>query len=80
MDTQKQIDNFCRNIRSLRQANHLTQKQMAKLLEISLYSLRRIESGTVPPKLDVDILFKIHETFGILPSRLFAPDLDFPQR
>jgi len=64
---------FCENVRFLRKKYHLTQKEMAKDLKIGIKSLRALERGEIPKRLSCDILFSIHERFGILPKDQFWP-------
>lgn len=72
METKKLLQNFCRNIRALRIEHGLSQKEMARLLDISLYSLRRIEDGSIPKNATVDILYNAHSAFGVTPNQLFC--------
>ena len=49
---------------------------MAKLLKISMYSLRKIEAQEIPPRLSIELIFEISRIFHIPPYRLFASRLD----
>ena len=60
-------DNFRINLRHLRQVHKLNQSEMAAALCISKGFLARIESGTVQ-RLELDILQRIWERFGIRPD------------
>jgi len=53
------------NILYLRKRNKITKKEMAKILGIGITTLNKIEKGILPPKLSVEILFKIQDCFGI---------------
>ncbi len=48
------------------------QDEMAKMLGISLEELSELEGGIIPKKLDVSLLFKIYDVFGIHPKEMFA--------
>ena len=65
--------NFCKNILALRKRLHLTQAEMAKFLGISVKSLRSLEKGKIPPRLNCNILFSIYNVFNIFPSDMFLP-------
>ena len=75
MEQSDEEKNFCTNMRSLRLLHKLSQKEMAKALGIGLKSLRKIEAGEIPPRLSTDVLFAIHNRFGIRISNLFKPML-----
>lgn len=70
-ETARQLRNFCRNILWLRKTCGLTQKQMAKLLHISVRTLRQIEHGVLPQCVTVEILDHIRNLFGLMPSQVF---------
>ncbi len=63
---------FRQNIYKLRNENHLSTKEMAKLLEISEIDLITLESGEMPEELDVNIILRIYQVFGIRPSEQFT--------
>lgn len=64
---------FCGNIKYIRTKYELSQKEMAHRCGISLYTLRKLEQGIIPPKLGVEILYNIFYNFGILPGEMFKP-------
>lgn len=59
------IDTFLHNITWLRKHYGLSKKEMAKRLEIGLFTLNKIEKGELPPRLTCDIIFCVHKKFGI---------------
>lgn len=67
----KEIEAFLINVKKLRIENHLSKNKMAKKLNISVYTLNKIENGILPPKLTVEIVFKINKEFGIKSSEQF---------
>lgn len=68
---------FFRNISGLRTHYGYSQKYMAQLLGIGVGSLRKIERGMIPSRLEIDIVFAVYKHFGISPSVLFSQEL-FP--
>lgn len=68
---QQEIQIFCENIKNLREAYHLSEKEMSKILGISVERLQSIEKGILPPKLTVRILFRIQVHFHIRPQDMF---------
>lgn len=74
MNTDQEIRYFCENVYRLRCGAGLTQKEMAQVMGIGLYSLRKLESGSLPPRLGVDVFFRLHRRFGIPPHLLVVPD------
>lgn len=71
-DNQELCANLIHNIISLRKQYGLTKKAMAKLLGVSLYSLNRLESGIMPQRLGVDMVFRTQACFGIPIRELFG--------
>ena len=61
----KFIDYLSYNILYLRKSNNISKKEMAEILGIGISSLSKIEKGILPPRLSVEILFKIKNCFGI---------------
>ena len=59
------IDTFLHNIAWLRKQHGLSKTEMAKRLEIGLWSMNKIEKGELPPRLHCDIIFAVHRNFGI---------------
>ncbi len=65
----KQI--FCRNIKKLRVSHNLTKTEMAKILKISMHTLNKIESGELPKRLTVKVIYAIVDEFDISADDLF---------
>ena len=63
-------ERLAKNIKSLRTENGLTQKQMAKKLNISVYCLRKMEKAELPKTLTHKTLIDICEIFGKTPSEM----------
>lgn len=68
-----------RNITALRKHYGYSKKQMAHLLGIGIGTLNKIETGIIPPRLGVEVVFAICREFHIRPSVLFSEDL-FPNQ
>ena len=73
MNVQKESEILCSNICRLRKKYQLSKREMAKILGIGIYSLTKIESGVIPPKLGCEMLFRIYDNFEIKPRDIFAP-------
>ena len=56
------------NIKWLRDKNKLSLEEMSEILGISTNSLKKLESGILPKRLNLDFLFKIHSYFNIPPK------------
>ena len=67
--------NLTRNLVWLRKAHGLSQRDMAKRLGIGVSSLRKLERGTVPPRLNVGFLLSIAQQFGISPGEMLEQEL-----
>lgn len=64
--------NFTHNVKWLREHYGYSKTRMAKILKISTASLERIENGELPAKLNMNVLFRIGDFFGVDPGRLTA--------
>lgn len=64
------------NLRWLRRKNQLSQKAMAQLLGISVSSLRKLETGSLPPRLTISFLFQIQRHFHISPGDMLEKRMD----
>ena len=62
---------FCENIKAIRKNKMLSKRKMANLLGISVYSLNIIESGKLPRRLGIEIIYNINSSLGISPNELF---------
>ena len=71
-----EIDIFLKNISCLRKHNKLSKRKMAEILGIGVKSLNKIENGELPPRIGVNVFFKIEKNFGISPKNLFSGLLD----
>ena len=67
----RQIHNWMNLVKNLRKQHRLSQKEMAQLLGIGVGSLRKIENDSIPLRMSVDVVFKVHAVFGILPEDQF---------
>ena len=75
MVTDKEIMNFCCNVKRLREDNNLTKKQMAEICGIGIVSLNKLEQGILPPRLSAYMIIGIYNNFGIMPSDLFEKEI-----
>lgn len=66
-EIQKEYLTFCHNIKWTRLHRKLSKKEMAKILKISVGTLTKIENGMLPPRLNVEIFFRVQHCFGIHP-------------
>ena len=66
---------FCHNVAGLRAHSGYSQKYMAQLLGIGVESLKKIESGNIPPRLGIDVIFAVCRHFHVRPSVLFSKEL-----
>ena len=66
------ICNFCKKFHQIRVDNKLSKEKMAKALGITVYLVRKIESGILPPRLGCSILMNIYNAFGVLPSAMVS--------
>lgn len=79
LNNHRESKQFCDNVYKLRKLAGLSQKKMAQLLGIGIYSLRKIERGTLPPRVSVDIFFRLRNAFHICIPSLFLPIEKLPE-
>lgn len=65
-------ESFCRNLRRWRLERGMSVTAFARLLRISPASLRKLESGVLPPKISVQLFFVLHDKLGISYREMFA--------
>lgn len=70
------IQNFCNNIKLLRQRNKLTKVKMCNILRISARSLNMIENGILPPKTSCEVLIRACRYFSISPKEILSKNID----
>ena len=61
---------FIHNVSSIRKKYGLTQKEMAKIMHISISSLSRLEKGMIPKKMMLEAVFCLSDYFNIPCHRL----------
>ena len=71
MNPDHELENFCAAIKNLRRTHNLTQTQMAQPLHISTATLRKLENGSISPRLNCDVLVRLSKHFGVQIYELF---------
>lgn len=69
--TDKNIDIFLNNIAYIRKVNNLSLQEMSQALGISIYYVKQMEKGILPPRLKIDVIFRIKKCFNISYKSLF---------
>lgn len=69
--TEKEIKAFLYNVQQIRKRNRISKKRMAEILGIGRGSLTKIEKGILPPRLSVEVVFRIQQYFGISAAEQF---------
>lgn len=60
------------NIIYLRKKHKVSKKEMAEILGTGIKTLNNIEKGVLPPRLNVRVLFRIYDCFGISPDYIVS--------
>ena len=71
MNNKEHAEVFCKNVKILREQNHLSKKEMAEILGVGVATLAKIEQGIIPPKMSVKIIFRLSQRFHIQEHKLF---------
>lgn len=61
----EEFENLVHNIAWLRKDHKISKKRMAEILDISIKTLNKIESGILPPRLGAKTLCNIYYYFDI---------------
>ena len=72
MEVKSEIKIFGENIKNLRLNKGLSKKEMSKLLGIGVKNLDTLEKGELPNRLTVNIIFRIKNNFGYMPSEMLT--------
>lgn len=70
-----QFSNLIHNVITLRQRNGLSLREMAAILHITPYMLRKLERGEISSRLYIDFLFYLRAYFGVSFYDLFQTRL-----
>lgn len=65
---------FSKKVIHLRKKYGYSKKEMAHILGIGIASLNKVENGEIPPRMTVDVLFRIYDHFGVSPKEMFTAD------
>jgi len=79
MNPDTEIAILAKNIRRLRRTYHLTVEETAGIMSISTDTLEQLESGELPPCMDVDSLFRLSKYFNIPIADLFRPTAEITE-
>lgn len=66
---------FVYNIVWLRKHYEFSEEKMAEIMEISVDFLKQVELGQGADELSVEVVYKIHNFFGVLPNVLMGKRL-----
>lgn len=66
--------NFCSNVINTRKRHQLHHHEMARLMGITIAMLKSIEAGYLPRNVNMRILFRLYDGFGVSPDRWLQPD------
>ena len=69
----KNINDISTNIKKYRKANGMTQKDLAKIVGVSIAAVSNWETGS--NSIDIDSLFKVCDALGVSISAMANPDL-----
>lgn len=69
-DYEKCWENFVHNVKWLRNHYEFSEEKMAEIMGISIELLRELEKGNKADVLSVEVVYKIHNFFGVLPNVL----------
>ena len=66
---------FIENVKWLRYKHSLSEKEMSKILGVSVLTLRRIENGEFPERLSITVIFRIQKYFKVEAKRVVGERL-----
>ncbi len=71
MKKDAEIQILCKNIAMLRKKQGMTQRELASLMGIGVSSLRKLEAGVLPPRLEINAITALARAFPLSPAALF---------
>ena len=80
MSSNDGFQNICSNIRYLRSSHGLSRTVMARKLGITIKSLDLLESGIMPRRCTVRLLYNIQKNFAVSPYDCLAIRLEDIQK
>lgn len=80
MSSNDDFQNICANIRYLRSSHGLSRTVMARKLGITIKSLDLLESGIMPRRCTVRLLYNIQKNFAVSPYDCLAIRLEDIQK
>lgn len=66
----QEFEYFCENVKFLRQRASLSQKEMARIMKVSVKTLSRIEHGELPLRLGVEVAMRLCSRFCVSADQL----------
>ena len=79
-ENNRDIINFCSNVKKLMKDYNLDDNEMAMIMKISKETLSIIKNYILPEELSVDAIFSLHKTFRVKPSSLFDTEYQIIQK
>ena len=73
--SQTMLHRLCENIKALRRIFDLSIDEMASAVGVSKERLQDLESGVIQSDLEIEILIKIHKSFGVTPSEMLETNI-----
>ena len=73
--TQQMLNRLCENLKALRRIFAMSETEMAEKLAMSEEMLAMLESGAVPSNLELEVMIRIYECFGVTPSEMLETDV-----
>ena len=80
MHNDNDIKIMCKNIETIRKGCKLSYKEMADILDIPVLTLKKLESGIITRRANVEFVFRVEKAFHISAKDLFTKilkDIDF---
>ena len=75
---QKQMEDedfmiFCKNSSFLRRKFRISKAQLAKTAHMAVSTITKTESGEIPPRLKIRLVFRLAQCFNVKIYELFEP-------
>lgn len=67
------IQIMCTNLKILRLQKNISILELALRTDVSVYALRNLEKGVVPPRFSLEELFRLCDYYKIPPEHIFRP-------
>ncbi len=73
LNQDSELQTMCENFKNLRLQRNLSIRELSRLTKVSVYMLKSLEQGIVPPRFGVNAFLRLCTFYQIPPDKIFRP-------